>query len=79
MDDVRVPPVEGSLLAKINEQLDGIAERSAGAIIQVPVDGRLRGAVYVDLGSGLSFAGWLEHDLKEKRGMGYGVAIRKKW
>lgn len=77
--DIRSPEVEPGLLSRINEQLDGIQDRSVGVILQVPVDQKLKGAVFANFGHGLSFVGWLEHDLNEKKGMGYGVAIRKKW
>jgi len=78
-EDIRPAPVASKrLLDDINEHLAGIPDKSiTAAIVQVP-DGRvLRGAVYVNVGHGLSFAGWLDHDLDFKAGVGWGVAVRK--
>ena len=78
---VRPTPVaDKRLLDSINAQLAGIPDKSIGAaVVQVP-DGRvLRGALYVNVGDGLSFATWIDHDLDYKPGYGWGVAVRKTW
>lgn len=78
-DDVRPTPiVNRSLLKDINEQLAGIPDKSiSAALVQIP-DGRvLRGALYVNVGHGLSFATWIDKDLDYKPGFGWGVAVRK--
>lgn len=79
-DDVRPTPVSDQrLLDTINEHLAGIPEHSIAVVLQVP-DGRvLRGALYVNVGNGFSFATWLDHDLHHKAATGYGVAVRKVW
>lgn len=79
-DPVRQTPVGNpDLLASINKVLDTLPANTATAILQVPQDQRLRAGVYVNVGNGLSFAGWLEDDLNVKHDLGYGVAIRKAW
>ena len=78
-DDVRPTPVsDRRLLDTINAQLAGIPDKSiSAAIVQIP-DGRvLRGALYVNVGHGLSFATWLDKDLDHKAEFGWGVAVRK--
>ena len=78
-DEVRPTPVaDRRLLDTINAQLAGIPDKSiTAAVMQIP-DGRvLRGAVFVNVGHGLSFVGWLDHTLDYKPGFGWGLAIRK--
>lgn len=78
--DVRPTPVaDRALLTSINNVLDSLPERTATAVLQVPEDGKLKAGVYVNVGHGFSFMGWLDKDLKAKAGIGYGVAVRKKW
>ena len=79
-DEVRgIPLADKRLLADIAAQLDGIKEHSVAAVIQVP-DGRvLRGALFVNVGKGLSFATWIDRDLGYKPELGWGVAVRKSW
>jgi hypothetical protein len=76
-DEVRQTPVSPSLLRSINETLDSLPAKTATAVLQVPVGGRLRGGVYVNVGDGMSFMGWLEKDMSG--GFGGGVAVRKAW
>lgn len=77
-DDVRPTPVSKRLLDDINERLAGIPDQSiSAAIVQIPEGRVLRGALYVNIGHGLSFATWLDHDLEHKAEFGYGIAVRK--
>jgi hypothetical protein len=79
-DEIRPTPIGNQdLLKSINAVLDGLPPRTATAVLQVPQDKKLRGGVYVNVGNGLSFMGWLEGDLSVKDGLGYGVAVRKSW
>lgn len=77
--EIRPTPVSDSaLLASINAQLNAIEDRSTVLVLQVPEQGSLRAAWYVNAGNGWSFGTWGEK-LKAKPGLGYGIAIRKKW
>jgi hypothetical protein len=78
---LRPTPVDDrTLLSSINAVLDTIPDQTATAILQVPQGSNtLRGAVYVNVGSGFSFMTWLDKDLKVKDSLGYGVAVRKTW
>lgn len=74
-------PLSPSLVNSINAALDAIPDKSIAAIIQVPVteDGErvLKGQMFVNVGNGLSFTGWIEHELDVKKTLGWGVAVRK--
>ena len=79
-DEICPTPIGNpDLLKSINALLDSIPEKSFAAVIQVPENDKLKGGLYLNAGKGWSFATWIDHDLKVKKHLGYGVAVRKTW
>jgi hypothetical protein len=76
-------PLSPSLVRSINESLAAIPDRTLAAVVQVPVSENgervLKGQLFLNVGNGLSFSTWLDHNLDVKSNLGWGVAVRKKF
>lgn len=75
-DDIRpTPGVSKFTLQEINAVLDALPANAAGAVLEIPKDGKLQLAAYFNTGAGLSFYAWGK--IEKDNSKSAGVAVKK--